>query len=339
MATLRIDIESRNNASRNLQEITREIRTLRQRELELTRATNENRNAAIGATAAERRRIRALNEANSVIRQRISNEIRDLTLTKQITAELAREARARDTAARAAARQAEQSRQAAQQLTAGVAITSGLAARELGQLTASFVQSAAQMETFRATIQAVTGDTNETNRVLKELLDLSVELVGIDTGDLIQFSARLMAAGLSAEEARDAIRGVTERVAEQGKGAAVTSRVLEQLSQAINASQISAQDFRPILRELPTLFTDASNALGQPIRSLEDFRNAADGVGGPTQAIILLVREMARASEGADLSTLNSQLDILSDQSRVLQAELGQHLIPAIVSIVMQINE
>ena len=332
MATLRINLEGTDNVSSNL-------RSAQQRLVELTRATNENKNASIGATAAERRRLRSLNEANSVLKANTSLEIRELRLKQQLINEINREARARETAARAAARQAEQSRQAALDLSAGVAMSAGLVARELGQLTAGFVRSAAEMETFRATIQAVTGDAGETNRVLQELLDLSVELVGIDTGDLIQFSARLMAAGLSAAEARDTIRGVTERVAEQGKGAAVTTRVLEQLSQAINSNQISAQDFRPILRELPTLFRDASNALGQPIQSLEDFRNAADTVGGPTQAIILLVREMARASEGADLSTLNSQLDILSDQSRVLQAELGQHLIPAIVSIVMQINE
>ena len=306
---------------------------------ELNRTIAENRNRLLTANAEEQKRIRSLNQANAVIKANISVEMQELRLKQQLITETIRETRARETAARAAARAAEQSRQASQQLTAGVAVASGLAARELGQLTAEFVRSASQMETFRATIQSVTGDTNETSRVLKELLDLSVELVGIDTGDLIQFSARLMAAGLSAEQARDTIQGVTERIAEQGKGAAVTNRVLEQFSQAINSNQISAQDFRPILREMPRLFQDASNALGQPIRSLEDFRVAADSVGGPTQAIILLVREMARASDGADLSTLAAQLDILSDQSRVLQAELGEHLIPAVVGIVRQINE
>ena len=280
-----------------------------------------------------------MNQANAALKANISVEIQELRLKQQLINETNREARARETAARAAERQAEQSRQAAQQLTAGVAIASELAARELGQLTVGFVQAAANMETFRNSIQAVTGNADETNRVLGQLLDLTVELVGIDTGDLISYAGRLMAAGLSAEDSITAIRGVTERVAEQGKGAAVTSRVLEQLTQAINSNTISAQDFRPILRELPTLFSDASNALGAPIRSLEDFRNAADAVGGPVQAIIMLTEEMGRASEGANLDTLNAQIDILQDQSRILAAELGEHLIPAIVGIVRHINE
>ena len=75
----------------------------------------------------------------------------------------------REQASRATERSTEQARQATQQLTEGVAIAAGLAARELGQLTTGFIRSAAEMETFRATIQAVTGDTDETNRVFERL--------------------------------------------------------------------------------------------------------------------------------------------------------------------------
>ena len=281
----------------------------------------------------------SLNQANSALKANISVEMQELRLKQQIINETNREARARETAARAAERQAEQSRQAAQQLTAGVAIASGLAARELGQLTAGFVQAAANMETFRASLNSVTGDAEETDRILQRLLAVTVELVGIDTGDLISFAARLMATGLTAEQSITAITGVTQRVAEQGKSAEVTTRVLEQFTQAINSNTITAQDFRPIARELPTLYRDAGNALGVTITSLDDFRDAAEAVGGPTEAIILLLEEMTRASQGADLNTLNAQLDILQDQSRIAAAQLGEHLIPAVVSIVMTLNE
>ena len=107
------------------------------------------------------------------------------------------------------------------------------------------------METFRNSVQAVTRDTTETNRILAELLQLTVELVGIKTGTLISYAGRLMAAGLSAEEAITAIRGVTERIAEQGKSASVTARVMEQFTQSFNAGIATMQDFRPILREMP----------------------------------------------------------------------------------------
>ena len=194
------------------------------------------------------------------------------------------------------------------------------------------------METFRNSVQAVTRDTTETNRILAELLQLTVELVGIETGTLISYAGRLMAAGLSAEEAITAIRGVTERIAEQGKSASVTARVMEQLTQSFNAGIATMQDFRPILREMPTFWRDASNALGVQITNLEDFRQAADAAGGNTQALLLVLAEMGRASEGANLDTLNAQIDILSDQARLLQAELGEHLIPAIVAIAKEVN-
>ena len=167
---------------------------------------------------------------------------------------------------------------------------------------------------------------------------MTVELVGIETGTLISYAGRLMAAGLSAEEAITAIRGVTERIAEQGKSASVTARVMEQLTQSFNAGIATMQDFRPILREMPTFWRDASNALGVQITNLEDFRQAADAAGGNTQALLLVLAEMGRASEGANLDTLNAQIDILSDQARLLQAELGEHLIPAIVAIAKEVN-
>ena len=210
--------------------------------------------------------------------------------------------------------------------------------RQFALVTGGIVRAAANMETYRATLQSVTGNAEETNRVLNRLLGLTVSLVGIDTGALIQYAARLQAAGLSAADAEKIIAGLTMRIAEQGKSSATTNRVLEQAAQAINANVISQQDLRPILREIPTLYQDFSAALGTTITNLDDIRNAADAVGGPTQALILGFSQMAEASRGADLSTLNAQIDILQDSTQVLAAELGEHLVPAVVEVIKQVN-
>ena len=208
----------------------------------------------------------------------------------------------------------------------------------LGRFTSGIIRNAASLETYRSTIQAVTRDTEQTNKVLSGLLDLTVDLVGIETGALIAYSARLQSAGLSAGEAAKAIEGVTKRVAEQGKSSEVTVRALEQFSQAINTDIISYRDFIPILRQVPTLYRDFSAALGTTVMNLDDLRAASDAVGGPRAAIVQTLQYMARAARGADLDTLNAQLDIFYDSSRVLAAELGAHLIPAAVYLFKEIN-
>ena len=58
----------------------------------------------------------------------------------------------------------------------------------------------------------------------------------------------------------------------------------------------------------------------------------------PRKRSYCFLEEMDRASEGANLDTLNAQLDILRDLSRVLAAELGEHLIPAIVAVIKEVN-
>ena len=331
------------------QQARKEVQILRGTLTQLNKTLVENRNALLTSTGEERKRIQAVQAANAVQKAALQQQIRETQGRKQAIADLQRETRERERAAAqqaaAAQRVGKAQEQAARRASAAQSaliadLTRGarVVYRELSRLTTGFVSAAADMETFRNSVQAVTRDTTETNRILAELLQLTVELVGIETGTLISYAGRLMAAGLSAEEAITAIRGVTERIAEQGKSASVTARVMEQLTQSFNAGIATMQDFRPILREMPTFWRDASNALGVQITNLEDFRQAADAAGGNTQALLLVLAEMGRASEGANLDTLNAQIDILSDQARLLQAELGEHLIPAIVAIAKEVN-
>ena len=331
------------------QQARREIQTLRGTLAQLNKTLAEQRNQLMGATAEEQKNIRAHIAANNALKTTMRSQIEQTNLRKQAIAQTQREAKERERLAQQQVREAQRvgkaQEQAARRASAAQSaliadLTRGarVVYQELSRLTTGFVSAAADMETFRNSVQAVTRDTTETNRILAELLELTVELVGIETGTLISYAGRLMAAGLSAEEAITAIRGVTERIAEQGKSASVTARVMEQLTQSFNAGIATMQDFRPILREMPTFWRDASNALGVQITNLEDFRQAADAAGGNTQALLLVLAEMGRASEGANLDTLNAQIDILSDQARLLQAELGEHLIPAIVAIAKEVN-
>lgn len=200
------------------------------------------------------------------------------------------------------------------------------------------IQAAANLETFAASMRVATSTASEAERSLNGLLELTVDLVGIDTSTLFQYAARLRTAGLAAQESENVIAAVTRRIAEQGKGSFVTARVLEQFTQAINANVITMQDFRPILREFPTLYRDFSNALGVTINNLEDLRAVADASGGATRVIVQALSSIAATAQGANLNTINAQLDKFNDNLLLVRAELGQRLSPAIVSLLKEAN-
>ena len=227
------------------QQARREIQTLRGTLAQLNKTLAEQRNQLIGATAEEQKNIRAHIAANNALKTTIRSQIEQTNLRKQAIAQTQREAKERERLAQQQVREAQRVGKAQEQaarrasaaqsaLIADLTIGARVVYRELSRLTTGFVGAAANMETFRNSVQAVTGDATETNRILADLLQLTVELVGIDTGTLISYAGRLMASGLSAEEAITAIRGVTERIAEQGKAASVTARVMEQLIQVQN---------------------------------------------------------------------------------------------------------
>ena len=200
------------------------------------------------------------------------------------------------------------------------------------------ISASAEVEKFSATLEVASGSSSVAAQTLEDLLHITAELAAIDTASLIQFSSRLQTAGLSAKQAQNAIVAVTKRMEEQGKGASQTVRVLEQFVQAINANAITMQDFRPILREYPTLYKDFSEALGANITDLDSFRTAAEEAGGATAAIVQGLNYIAGVAEGAKLDTINKQLDEFRDRIFVIQAALGDALRPAIVNILKFAN-
>ena len=96
---------------------------------------------------------------------------------------------------------------------------------------------------------------------------------------------------------------------------------------------MSIKTFRPILRELPTLYQDASRALGTQVTDLESFRAAAENVGGARNAIVATFRAIEERSEGANLNTFNAQLEQVRDQLFVLSAEIGREVLPALTGL------
>ena len=343
MATLTINIESINSARQDLLNTRRSINDINTVIAHNTREIRLNENADRAALATknqslmvERTLLRAARESTSIKIAGLQMEQRALNATLRQRQQAAREQERINRQEIAANNRRFAARQ--QFLTETSFILSRVN-RGLLDLVGNFVSSAADLETFANTLNVAEGNAAAGAEALERLLQITVDLVGIDTSDLIAFYSRLRLAGAEAEAAEVLIRGATEAVAEQGKSVAVTRRVLEQLTQAYQSQAIVAQDFRPILRELPTLYEDASRALGQTVVDLESFRAAAEAFGGIRPAIVAVFTEIERRSEGASLGTFNAQLEQLRDQLFVLSTEIGNELLPTLVELLRGAND
>ena len=211
-------------------------------------------------------------------------------------------------------------------------------ANAFANFTVENIKAAAETQKFASTLRQVSANSVEARATLDRLFEITVDLSAITTPGLLEFSSRLQNAGLAAMQAESVIVAVTKRMEEQGKGASSTSRVLEQFTQAINANLISMQDFRPILREYPSLYKDFSEALGVTITDLDSMRDAADSVGGATNAIVLALSHVATIAEGAQLDTVNRQMNEFRDRIFNVQRALGDVFLPQVVDLLKQGN-
>ena len=344
-----------------LQTRTAELRLQRQKlalEREQLSLGGSSRGEAVRAAKAEQReRQRALKDALTYRRTQIREANRTARAEEQAAkraAETERRERkqtldatltyrkaqikAAERTARAEEQAAKRSSGAQQAFLTEVASVAREANRALSQFTGSLIKSSSRLETFAATLRVAETDSAAAEQALERLLAVTIELVGIDTADLLGFYSRLRSVGIDADRSISAISGVTKAIAQQGKEAATTRLVLEQVTQALSSGRIIYQDFRTIFQQLPTFTRIASEALGENIRTIEDFRDVAKSTVGETEAIIRVFEHLDRTSRGADLSTLNAQLEIFRDLSFVTGADAGRGLSDLVIDALMFAN-
>ena len=266
MATIQINLSSQDSARRDLT-------NTRQAIADINKQIAENARAITRSDEAGQRKLRTQNQGLAAERG-LLRSVRESTSIKLAGLQMEQRAlqanlKARQQAARQQERINRQEQAAAGRLFAArqnfltnLSFILGTVNRQLLDLNANFIRSAANLETFGNTLRIAEGSAAAGADALDRLLQITIDLVGIDTSDLIAYYSRLRLAGGAAEDVEVILRGATEAVAEQGKSVAVTRRVLEQLTQAYQSQTIVYQDFRPILRELPTLYQDARPCFG-----------------------------------------------------------------------------
>ena len=215
-------------------------------------------------------------------------------------------------------------------------LAAGIAAVEFGR---QIVNAAAQMETFRNTVRATESSSVTAEARLAELNALGKELVGIDTGGLLKFNSSLRSLGIEASLVDTILSGFVKAGAELGRSVAENTRIITQYVQAVSIGKIQAQDLNTIFRELPQAARAASIAVGEQVKNVQEFNEAAKRGVGERQALLNFGIALNDITRGADLDSYAAQVERLGESWFQLQAALGEFVLPKLADLVGALND
>jgi tape measure domain-containing protein len=216
-------------------------------------------------------------------------------------------------------------RAADQMKAAGKALTVGVSL-PLAGLAGFSVKAAAEMDSLRRAMDAVTGSSAETSRQIGRLTVLA-KLPGIGFQEAIQGSVRLQAIGFSAQFAERTLKGFANAIALTGGGRDELQRVQVQVGQLAAKGKILAMDLRPIIEAAPAVGRALRDAFG----TVDPERIEAMGFSTDQFLDILLTQleKLPQVSGGA-----KNAMENLADAGFRARAALGDALLPAVLPLV-----
>ncbi len=134
---------------------------------------------------------------------------------------------------------------------AGAALSAGLTA-PIAALAVGSVQAGTKMDSLTRALDATSHSSQETARQMRDLREVA-KLPGLGFEEAVQGSVRLQAAGLSADEAKQALMGFGNALAQVGKGKASLEIVGDELTRLASRSRVSAREIMEISKQVPQL--------------------------------------------------------------------------------------
>ena len=141
------------------------------------------------------------------------------------------------------------------------AVGLGVVATAAGGFGAMAVKAAANMESLRMGLDAVSGSSEESEKQLKRLKEVA-RLPGLGFQEAVQGSINLQAAGLSALTAERALQSFGNALATVGKGKAELSGVITALTQIASKGKVSAEEINQLNERIPQIRVAMKAAFG-----------------------------------------------------------------------------
>jgi tape measure domain-containing protein len=208
---------------------------------------------------------------------------------------------------------------------AGAALTAGVTAPIIG-IGAASVSAAAQMDSLVRGLTAVTGSSEAANTQLERLKEVA-KLPGLGFEEAIQGSINLQAAGFSATEAENALKGFGNALATVGKGKADLDGVILALGQIASKGKISAEEINQLAERVPQIRQIMQQAFGTA--DTEVLQKAGIGAQQFVNAVTTELLKLPPVTGG-----LRNDFENLSDRFNQTMAAIGTNMQPAITSAV-----
>jgi tape measure domain-containing protein len=144
--------------------------------------------------------------------------------------------------------------------TAGTGLTAAITA-PLALLGAASIKTASEMDSLTRGLIAVTGSSEQATIQLARLKDVA-KLPGLGFEEAVRGSINLQAAGFSALEAENALRGFGNALATVGKGKADLDGVILALGQIASKGKISAEEINQLAERVPQIRKIMQQAFG-----------------------------------------------------------------------------
>ena len=211
----------------------------------------------------------------------------------------------------------------------GLAIAAGGAA--VAKLGGAVVTAAGRLELLENALVQVQGSTIAASQRLIELDEIA-RLPGANLEALVRYDARLQAIGLTSAESSQILRDTGQSIVSMGGSAIVATEALEQISQALEKNIVDMRDFRPIIQRVPGFLQAISDVHGVE-GSLDGLREATARLGGSVKdALLPVLAELSRRFAAPPPESYVRSIDELQNSYFLLQASIGDKLLPAVAA-------
>jgi len=210
----------------------------------------------------------------------------------------------------------------------GSALSIGITLPVIG-LGAAVINSAANMDSLKRGLIAVSGSSDEAERQLSALKEVA-KLPGLGLKEAVQGSINLQAVGNSAEQSQRILKVFGNALATVGRGREDLQETIRQLGQLGSRGVVTADNLKPLIERIPQLSTIirekfGPEALGNPA---ETFKKLGINSKEFIEVILTELGKLPMVTGGA-----KNAIENFKDAVDQTAARIGDKLLPAVEAL------